>query len=546
MIRKNEEYTVDIEALSHDFSGIARVDGQVVFVPFALPQEKCRIKIVKARKSMAFAKLLKVIAPSSERTRPFCPLFYKCGGCSCQHMAYEAGIEHKKRIVQDALNKIAGADIPVLNTLEADNPTRYRNKTSMPVGMKDSQPVAGFFYPRSHRIVPVEDCPIAKAESNQINRTVLQWMQEYNIPAYDEELHSGLIRHIVSRVNSFGESMCIVVSRSGDMPHTDKLIELLRSNVPNIISIVINVQSERGNRILGDSCRILYGEKHIKEKLCGLEFFISPLSFFQINTSQAEKLYNKALELAGDLSDREVLDLYCGSGTISLAAAQKAGFVRGIEIVPEAIQYAKINQKHNGIENAAFYEGSVEKLLPLWVEKGYKADLVILDPPRKGADKAALSAIAKSGAQKIVYISCHPATQARDINILKNYGYIPVKAVPVDMFCYTAGVETVALLSHQEVEKTIYIEYEPKDNELIPYKDATYEEIKAWIKKTYGFNVTNLYIGQAKEKFGLAKRKNYNLSKKEDQVVPKCPEEKKEAIKEAFIHFKMIDGWRKK
>ncbi|MDO5023029.1 MAG: 23S rRNA (uracil(1939)-C(5))-methyltransferase RlmD [Eubacteriales bacterium] len=447
MITKNENYTVDIKALSHDFAGIARIDGQVVFVPFAIPQEKCNIKIVKTQKSMAFGKLINVIEPSDKRATPFCPIFYKCGGCSCQHMRYEASLEHKRQIVKDALNKIAGIDIPVLDTVRADNPLNYRNKTSMPVGLNDSKPVAGFFYPRSHRIVPVESCPIAKPEADTINRVVLEWMDKFNIAPYQEESHTGLIRHIVSRVNSKGESMCILVSRSTKIPHIDELIKLLKESLPSIVSVVINLQSERGNRILGDSGRIVYGENHIKEKLCGLEFFISPLSFFQINTAQAEKLYNTALELAGDLSKKEVLDLYCGSGTISLAAAKKARFVRGIEIVPEAIEYAKVNQIHNGIENAEFFAGQVEKLLPKWVKDGYKADVVILDPPRKGAEKSALQAIAQTGAQKIIYVSCNPATQARDIKTLQEYGYNAIKAVPVDMFCYTSGVESVVLLS---------------------------------------------------------------------------------------------------
>ncbi len=457
MLYKNEEYKVNIDALSHDFSGIARIDGQVVFVPFALPDEKCLIKIVKTRKNMAFGKLLKIIAPSSDRAEPFCPLFYKCGGCSCQHMSYEAGIAHKKRIVQDALAKIAGCDIPVADTIAALNPLHYRNKTSMPVGTEGAKPVAGFFYPRSHRIVPTNYCPIAKEESNKISAAVLKWMEKYGIPPYNEESHTGLIRHIVSRVNSAGECMCIIVSRSGKIPHINELIKLLKSELPNTVSLVVNVQGERGNRILGDSCRVVYGESHIKEKLCGLEFFISPLSFFQINTQQTEKLYSAALNMAGDLSDKQVLDLYCGSGTISLTAAKHAKHVRGIEIVPEAIRFARINQEHNKIANAEFFEGAVEKILPSWVEKDYKADLVILDPPRKGADKAALSAIAKSGAKKIVYISCYPATQARDIKILQENGYTPIKAVPVDMFCYTAGVESVVAMEKCDSSNSIKV-----------------------------------------------------------------------------------------
>ena len=446
MFKKNDILELDIQALNSDMQGIARHEGKVVFLPFSLPGEIIRAKIVKVHKNYAYAKPLEILQKSPDRQEPPCDIFYKCGGCTCQHMKYETTLIQKRLTVKETLSKIAGADIPVEKCIGADSPLNYRNKTSMPLALENGKPVAGFFYPRSHRVVLVENCPVARKPTMQVMKSVLSWMEEYNIPPYDENTHTGLVRHVVLRVNLKGECMATLVTRNKNIPHKDKLIKRLTQENPYIVSIVNSVQKKRTNTILGESFTVLHGENHIKEELLGLKFRISPLSFFQINTKQAEKLYLAAMELAGDLEDKKVLDLYCGAGTIALTFAKRCKEVRGIEIVPEAIDDAKINAIDNKINNASFYLGKVEDILPQFVRENYKPDIIVLDPPRKGAELSAIEAIAKLKADKIIYISCHVASQARDIARLTALGYAPIKSVPVDMFSYTSGIENIVLL----------------------------------------------------------------------------------------------------
>ena len=446
MLKKNDILELEIQALNSDMQGIARHEGKVVFLPFSLPGEIIRAKIVKVLKSYAYAKPLEILQKSPDRQEPPCDIFYKCGGCTCQHMTYETTLIQKRLIVKDTLSKIAGAKIPVAKCIDADSSLNYRNKTSMPLAFENGKPVAGFFYPRSHRVVPVTNCPVARKPTMQVMQSVLSWMEEYNIPPYNENAHTGLIRHIVIRVNLEGECMLILVTREKQIPYKNELISRLKQENPYIVSIISSVQKKRTNTILGESFAVLHGENHIKEELLGLNFRISPLSFFQINTKQAEKLYLAAMELAGDLEGKKVLDLYCGAGTIALSFAGKCKEVRGIEIVPAATDDAILNAKDNNITNASFHLGKVEDILPQFVKENYKPDIIVLDPPRKGAEPSVIEAMAKLDAEKIIYISCHVASQARDIARLTALGYAPTKSIPVDMFSYTSGIENIVLL----------------------------------------------------------------------------------------------------
>lgn len=451
MLKKNDVLTLSVTALNSNFQGVARHDGMVIFIPYALPGETVSAVIVLVKKTYAAAKLLNVLSPSPRRQEPLCASYKKCGGCACQHMPYEDGLAHKKQIVQDNYLHIAKIDIDVFPPVGMENPWRYRNKTASPVQtLPDGRTASGFFAPRSHRLVQVEDCPISMPQSADINRAVLAWMADRGVSAYDEARHEGVVRHIVSRVSRKGDCAVLLVINAARLPHPDELIKRLQTACPAVSSVSYSVNRERGNTILGDGCVTVWGKTYLEETLLGLSFRISPMSFFQVNPVQTEKLYGKALELARVSGTEIMADVYCGAGTISLCFAPRVRKVVGIEIVPEAIENAAANAKLNGIENAEFHLGRAEEVLPRLVQKGLKPDLVMLDPPRKGAAPEVLQSVADCGVQKILYISCHPATQARDAAYLAERGYLVRHVQPVDMFCQTAAIESICLMEKAE------------------------------------------------------------------------------------------------
>ncbi len=447
-MRKNDELTVEVERFGGDM-GIAHLSGMTLFVEGALPGEKVIARAQKVEKTHAFLKTLRVLSPSPDRAEPPCPYYEKCGGCVCQHMTYDKSLEMKREKVRDALARIGGLTVPVRPVIGMDDPWRYRNKTSLPVGGGKGAPQIGFFAPRSHRIIDINGCLIAREESDQVAAILRRWMEKFEVAPYQESSRAGLIRHVMSRVSREGRVMAVVVAAGDHLPHERELIAMLRAAVPGLCSVYLNVNRRGDNVILGPESRLLYGEERLQDTLCGLRYALSPQSFFQINPTQTEKLYQTALDFAGLTGSELAVDLYCGAGTISLLLAKQARQVIGIEVVPQAIRDAEENARVNGVKNVSFHAAPAEELLPGLVRDGLRPDVVVLDPPRKGCEESVLRAIIDAAPSRVVYVSCDPATLARDARILCANGYAPRACQPVDMFCQTGHVETVVLIIRQ-------------------------------------------------------------------------------------------------
>ena len=443
-LAKNQEHTVTIEGYGEGGMGVARIDGRVVFVHGALRGEKCRVLILKTLKSVAFAKVLEVLEPSSERITPDCPYFPRCGGCTYRHIRYEEELRLKRQRVQDNLSRIGGSDVTVEEILGAQDTLHYRNKAQYPVS-KDG--AVGFYRARTHEVIECEHCLLVKPEAAAAAEALREYMQSCRVAGYDEKTGRGLVRHLYIRSNAAGESLVCVLVNGDKLPKEDRLVTLLRDACPKCTGIVLGTNTKKGNVILGDRYRTLWGSDRLEDTLCGKTFRLSVPSFYQVNRVQAERLYAKAIEFAGLTGQETVLDLYCGAGTISLLLAQKAKKVIGIEIVPEAIQNANENAARNGIANAEFHVGATEELLPKLVENGLRPDVIVLDPPRKGCDPAVLQAIIAAAPKRVVYVSCGAPTLARDAKLLTEGGYAAEKVQCVDMFCWTGAVETVMVLS---------------------------------------------------------------------------------------------------
>lgn len=545
MLAKNQCFEMTCDAFGQDAQGVCRHEGMAVFVPGLLPGERALVRIVKPEKRYAFGRVEKLLEKSPSRAEPFCPIYKRCGGCVCQHMTYEASLAFKRQQVQDLLQRVGGLSIEVPPVWGMVHPFGYRNKGAYPVAQTDGAPACGFFAPRSHDLVslPEGGCAIQGEDSAKATQAVLSWMRENSVPAYDEQTGRGLVRHIMTRSTTSGELMVVVVVTRADIPKASRLIELLRAAVPGLCSICLSVNSRRTNVILGTDIRVLWGKAAMEDTLCGLRFSVSPLSFFQVNPRQTERLYGLALEYAGLTGTETVVDAYCGAGTISLLLAQKAKKVIGIEIVPEAIQNANENAARNGIANAEFHVGATEELLPKLVANGLRPDVIVLDPPRKGCDPAVLQAIIAAAPKRVVYVSCGAPTLARDARLLAEGGYAAEKVQCVDMFCWTGVVETVMLLSKLSDARHIDIHVDMNELDVTPAESqtaATYDDIKAYVREHRGLTVSTLYIAQVKRKYGIIERENYNKAKSEDSKQAKCPSEKEKAIVEAMKHFGML------
>lgn len=416
-----------------------------VFVPGLLPGERAVVRIVKPEKRYAFGRVEKLLVPSPDRAEPFCPAYRRCGGCVCQHMTYEATLAFKRRQVQDLLERVGGLSIEVPPVIGMAHPFAYRNKGAYPVADVRGEAACGFFAPRSHDLVPLpaQGCQIQREDSREATQAVLAWMKRSGAPAYDEATGRGLVRHIMTRSTTDGRLMVVVVVTSADIPQRDALVSLLRQAVPGLCSVCLSVNSRRTNVILGTDIRVLWGQEAMEDTLCGLRFSVSPLSFFQVNPEQTEKLYGLALDFAQLTGSETVVDAYCGAGTISLLLARRAARVIGIEIVPEAIENAKANAARNAVTNAEFMVGATEALLPKLVAGGLRPDVIVLDPPRKGCDPAVLEAILAAKPKRVVYVSCGAPTLARDAKLLCEGGYRADRVQCVDMFCWTGAVESV-------------------------------------------------------------------------------------------------------
>ena len=566
-MEKNQEFIVTIEDMNEDGAGVGKLDGYIWFVKDAVIGDVVRAKAIKMKKSYGFARLMEVLEPSGSRVAPPCPVARQCGGCQLQAMSYEEQLKFKERKVMNNLMRIGGFaedEIHMLPIMGMEEPWRYRNKAQFPFGRdKDGNVIAGFYAGRTHAIIESEDCLLGVEENRDILNIVKRFMEEMKIEPYDETSHKGLVRHVLIRKGfKTGEIMVCLVINGKKLPGGKRLVEMLCGGdrrerkgekvkreeiqghgIKGMTSISYSVNQERTNIIMGKEIVNLYGPGFITDYIGNVKYQISPLSFYQVNPVQTERLYGTALEYAGLTGDETVWDLYCGIGTISLFLAQKAGKVYGVEVVPQAIEDARRNAEINGINNAEFFAGKAEEVLPEQFEKNkVHADVIVVDPPRKGCDAVCLDTILKMRPERVVYVSCDSATLARDLRYLADGGYEVVRVRCCDMFPGTVHVETVVLLSKGEVDsKKIRVEFSLEDMDMSEFQDgATYPQIKEYVLEHTGLKVSSLYISQIKRKCGLEVGKNYNLPKSEDSRQPQCPPEKEKAIREAFKYFGLI------
>ncbi|NMA89960.1 MAG: 23S rRNA (uracil(1939)-C(5))-methyltransferase RlmD, partial [Amphibacillus sp.] len=442
-VNKNQTIELTFEDITHDGNGVGKINGYPIFVTNVLPGEKAKVKVIKVKKNFAVGRRLELIEASPDRVEPPCNVFYKCGGCQLQHMSYDMQLKMKQNQVKSALAKFAHiTDTPVEPTLGMEDPWRYRNKVQIPVGEKDSKLITGFYRPRSHDIIDeMERCIVTSEVNDDLVDIVREIANELGIPAYNEETHRGVLRHIMVRSGeNTGQTMLVIITRTNKIPKQDEFIQRILEKQPNITSIMHNVNPDRTNVILGKKIKCLWGEAYIYDTIGDVKFAISALSFYQINPKQTKVLYDKALEYANLTGGETVIDAYCGIGSISLFLAQKAKKVYGVEIVPQAIQDAKKNAKLNDMDNTEFIVGQAEEVMPAWKENGLKPDVIVVDPPRKGCDEALLHAMVEMNPKRIVYVSCNPSTFARDLVILTEGGYKLNKVQPVDMFPQTSHV----------------------------------------------------------------------------------------------------------
>lgn len=553
MFSKNDEVDILIEDISNEGEGIGHVNGYALFVKDTLPGDYVHAKIIKVKKSYGFARLMDIIKPSEDRTEAVCENAVRCGGCQLQHYRYDRQLDYKQNKVKNALVRMGGFAADFIDSvmepvIGMDNPYNYRNKAQFPVGKdKEGNTVIGFYAGRTHSIIDSRYCYIQSEVSNKVVSIIRSWIERYGISSYEETKHSGLIRHILVR-NGFktGEVMVCLVVTSKKVPALDKLVELL-GDIDGLVSVCLNINKDKTNKILGDKIINVYGRDYIEDYIGDVKYRISPLSFYQVNPVQTEKLYSTALDFAGLTGNETVWDLYCGIGTISLFLAKSAKSVLGVEIVPQAISDAKVNAQINNIDNALFTCGAAEDVEDFLTENELQhiygnPDVIVVDPPRKGCDSKLLDTIISHSPERIVYVSCDPATLARDLKILCEDVYEIKRVRACDMFGMSGHVETVVLLSQRKADDYVEVELELAELDATSAEiKATYEEIKKYVAEhNEGMKVSSLYIAQVKKKFGIEMGQNYNLPKAEDSKQPQCPKDKEEAIVEALKSFRMI------
>ena len=557
-MNKNDIVTVEITDIGVSGEGIGHVDGYTLFIKDAVIGDVVEAKVMKAKKNYGYARLMKVITPSEYRVEPKCAFARKCGGCQIQEMSYDRQLVFKDQKIRGNLERIGGFTKDQIDTVMQpvvgmEHPFGYRNKAQFPFGTdKEGNPITGFYAGRTHDIIANTDCALGVEQNKEILEIILQYMRENKIKSYNEKTGKGLIRHALIRYGfKTKEIMVCLVVNGKRLPKAERLIEKL-IQIEGMTSITISPNTRRDNVIMGDSYEILWGQGYITDYIGNVKYQISPLSFYQVNPVQTEKLYGLALEYADLKGDETVWDLYCGIGTISLFLAQKAKQVYGVEIVPQAIDDAKENAKINAIDNAEFFVGKAEEVLPEYYAEYERehngetahADVIVVDPPRKGCDETLLETIVKMQPEKVVYVSCDSATLARDLKYLCANGYEIKMCRGVDQFPQSVHVETVVLLGRKKSTEDMvyaYVDYEPEDDTYLQGMkgNATYREIKEWIKAEYGMSVSSLYVAQIKEKCGFEKRQNYNIGENKAHV-PNCPPEKEKVILKAFKHFRMI------
>ena len=559
-LQKNQLLTLRIERLSNDGSGVAHSsEGEAVFVPGTAPGDEAQVRIVKDCGRYAFGILDKLLTPSPDRIPVDCAVAGPCGGCSLRHLDYAAELRAKQESVADAFRRIGGLDVPVLDALPSPEVDRYRNKVQFPVGRdKNGAPCIGFYAGRTHRIVPCPDCKLQPGVLNDIGNTLCAFFAAHGIQPYDEERGKGLVRHIFLRRGAHsGQIMVCLVCTRPKLPHSDELVALLREKFRDIATILINVNAKKTNVILGEESVTLYGPGCIEDTLCGVPVRLGPLSFYQVNTLAAERLYGVAAEYAQLEPDDVLLDLYCGMGTIGLSMAGHCRELIGVEIIPEAIDSAKANAARMGDAVAAksrFFCADAGEAAARLAAEGLRPDVIMLDPPRKGCDETTLSAVVQMSPRRVVYVSCNPSTAARDAAWLGQHGYRAEKVQPVDLFPRTKHVETVVLLSHKKADSYIHIDVEFGEGEgkipvdsiakraeaYKPKEKVTYKMIKEYIEAKYGFKVHTAYIAEVKRDLGLPMYDAPNAVEELKQPRKHPTPEKVEAIKDALRYFAVI------
>lgn len=542
MLKKNDEIYLTVKSCTVQGSGVCDHDGMTVFVRGAVTGDRVLAHIIKVKKTYAVGIIKKLVQRSPMRAKNFCPIAEKCGGCCFAHIKYESELEIKAQQVADNFKRLGKLDITPAPIIPSPSSERYRNKAQYPVGSDGRFATIGFYAPMTHRIIDCADCLLQPKEFSEITDIFRNWIREKKISVYNEADGSGIIRHIyIRKAVVTGQIMVCIVANSDSIPHAEALIEQLKE-IDGLASVILNINRDKTNVVLGKECKTLFGSDYITDELCGLKFNLSPLSFYQVNHDGAEILYNKAKEYAALTGSETLVDLYCGTGTIGLTMAKDVKSLIGVEIIPQAIENAKENARLNGIDNAEFICADAAQAASTLLERGVKPDIVILDPPRKGCDEALIKTVAEMSPERVVYVSCDSATLARDCQRFAALGYRTLAATPVDMFPHTAHVETVALLVRNiSTKEHVVIEVRPEELELGSLKThGTYEEIKSFVLKKHGLKVSTLNISQVKRKCGLEVGKNYNLPKNEEGRQPQCPENKERAIVEALEHFKMI------
>ena len=542
MLEKNGIYEAVVTDYTAEGQGIAHVEGCAVFLPNAIAGERVRLRIEYPRKTWASGKILEILEKSPHRVNRECPIAKLCGGCDFWHMDYEEETRLKAERVKTCLNRLAGENLTEVPILAAPHCRGYRNKAQYPVAAKKGKAFAGFYRSGTHQVVENKSCRILPPEADAVKDAVIDYVNQYRVSVYDEASHTGLLRHIYVRRGAVsGQILVCLVCNGEKLPRVEALLERLKK-IPGFTTLVLSVNTKKGNAVLGDKFITLFGPGYIEDTLCGLRFRLSPRSFYQVNHDQAQRLYETAISQAGITKSDTVLDLYCGVGTITLAMAGAAGKVIGVEVIPQAVEDAKDNARRNGIENAEFFCGDAGQAALALEAQGVHPDVAVVDPPRKGLNADTIEALSRMAPRRIVYVSCDPATLARDVALLKERGYALQSATAADLFPRCAHVETVVLLSKGEVDsKKIRVEFSLEDMDMSEFQDgATYPQIKEYVLEHTGLKVSNLYISQIKRKCGIEVGKNYNLPKSEDSRQPQCPPEKEKAIREAFKYFGMI------
>ncbi|BDG48903.1 23S rRNA (uracil(1939)-C(5))-methyltransferase RlmD [Parageobacillus sp. KH3-4] len=451
-VAKNEYYDATFEDLTHDGLGVAKINGFPIFVKNGLPGEKAKIKVIKVKKGYGYGRLIELYEQSPDRAEPPCPVYKQCGGCQLQHLSYDGQLRAKQKHVKEVMARIGKLENVIVHpVIGMKDPWRYRNKAQVPVGEREGGLVAGFYQERSHEIIDMDACLIQQEMNDAVVRTVKKICEKYRIPAYNEVTHKGVLRHIMARYGAATqEVMVVLITRTAELPHKKKIVQEIIESVPNVKSIIQNINPKRTNVIMGDETKVLWGAEYIYDYIGDIKFAISARSFYQVNPEQTKVLYEKALAYAQLTGEETVIDAYCGIGTISLFLAKKAKKVYGVEVVPEAIEDAKRNAALNSITNVEFAVGEAEAVIPKWYEQGIRADCIVVDPPRKGCDETLLQTIIAMKPKRVVYVSCNPATLARDLRILEDGGYQTLEVQPVDMFPHTAHVECCALIKRIE------------------------------------------------------------------------------------------------